>query len=111
MKISNFEGIGQFHARAFYRRSTLTIDIVEELHVVPVQLGHDVGIKNIGVIGHDSPQPIFITFAVGCCCNLRFHRLLAGNDAAVSFLRRCYLVFVVCSLLRSLSKQRRNEMK
>ena len=37
-QISNLEGIRQLRTRPFYRPSTFSIDVVKELHIVPVQL-------------------------------------------------------------------------
>ena len=57
----------QLRTRPLYRPSTFTIDVVKELHVVTIQLRHDVGIKDIRMFRHDFP------------CDCWFFRLLASS--------------------------------
>ena len=45
----------QLRTRPLYRPSTFPVHIVKELHVVTIQLRHDVGIKDIRMFRHDFP--------------------------------------------------------
>ena len=56
VEIFNPECISQTHARPLYRPSTFPVDVVKELHVVPVQLRHDVTLEYLRMIRHDIPR-------------------------------------------------------
>ena len=82
-----------------HRRSTFPVHVVKELRVVPVQFRHDVRLKYIGTIRHESPQqpPVVLVakFAEGWCSRI-FHRRRRRRLVAASFLRHyLYIVPVV----------------
>jgi hypothetical protein len=58
VEIFDPECIAHTRARPLYRRSTFPVDVVKELHVVPVQLRHDMSIEYLRMIRHDIPRRV-----------------------------------------------------